>query len=94
MFKRAHEDSSKISIGTAERNQMGTRGVEAVVGLVGLEEEVEGLAIVSDRVARIRLPERFDASHVEKAKNDLEIFRNMFTKEPEKVPTSPMRLVA
>ena len=47
--------------------------IEAVIGLTGFETQSGGVGIVTERIARVRLPERMSNEDVEVVRRDLEI---------------------
>jgi hypothetical protein len=59
-------------------------GRHLVIGLVGIGSQVAGTDFSTDRIIRLSLPDRVDASHVETTRNDLEALLSAVKDQPEK----------
>jgi hypothetical protein len=60
-------------------------GVQAVLGLTGLETQSGGVRVLRERYARVDLPQRFGAEHVGLMQKDLEILAGIVKQYPEDV---------
>lgn len=54
-----------------------------VIGLAGIGSQIAGTDFSTDRILRLALPERVDASHVEIARNDLDALTSAVSERPE-----------
>ena len=60
-----------------------TYAPQAVVGLTGLETNIDGVAVSAERVFRLQLPDKFTAEQMEQVRNDLAILAQTATEKPE-----------
>jgi hypothetical protein len=58
-------------------------GPQAVVGVTGLETTIDGVAVSSERLLRLQLPDKFTAEHMERVRNDLAILAETASEKPE-----------
>ena len=60
-------------------------GVQAVVGLTGVEFETAGVRVSEERFVRIDLPYPITAEHVELMQKDLDLIASLTRRDPGKV---------
>lgn len=60
-------------------------GPEVIFGLTGLQSNVDGVDVVTERLGRLRLPEKFTPEHMERIRNDLAILAETARDKPEEM---------
>ena len=62
-----------------------TAGAQVTFGISGIEQNVDGLDVKRESVARFTIPDKLTSEHMEKVRQDLAILSEVAEKEPDKL---------
>jgi hypothetical protein len=58
-------------------------GAQAVVGLTGLETNIDGVVVSSERLMRLQLPDKFTSEQMDRIRSDLAILAETASEKPD-----------